>query len=252
MNHDRKRIPGLDDPARRSQPRRTFWRRAIETLSSPSHWVFAGIFSTIAWGLLNSGAAIENLRTTPQKARLAVQEFKAWFYDDAYWTGVWGNNSEYILGAPELSETDIRLLLVSDGGQVGGMISTPWTCMWDFVAGLANVEGEIDVWGRLQGSAWDFRDNKKIVLFTFTAHKDDLEQGTIRIHQGEFAPALPAVARLIRQIEANDEGPVDAFDVPPRCMEEHAKIRQHRKPNPDRVEVNRYPIPVSEKRIDRH
>lgn len=243
MNPGRKRIPGLDDPTRRPQLRGDLWRRAIGTLRSPSHWLFAGVVSTISWGLLNSGAAIENIRTTPQKARQAVQDFKAWFYDDAYWTGVWGNNSEYMLGAPKLSETDIRLSLVSDGGHVGGMISTPWTCMWDIVAGLANVEGEIDVWGRLQGSAWDFRDNKKIVLFTFTVHKDDLEQGTVRIRQGALAQALPADARLIRQIEANDEGPIDAFDMPPRCVEEHTKTRQHWKANTDRVEINRLSSP---------
>lgn len=238
MNRARRRIPGLDDPSRKPQPQGSLWSRAVDILRSPSHWLFAGFVSMIGWGLLNSGAAFENMRTTPQEARLAVQEFKSWFYDDAHWAGVWGNNSEYMLGAPELSEVDVRLSLTSEAGIVGGMISTPWTCMRDRAAGLANVEGEIDFWGRLQGSAWDYVNNKKTVFFTFTAQKDDLEQGTIRIRQGALAPALPADALLIRQISIIDDVPVNAFDTPPRCIEEHAKIRQHLKESRGRVDVN--------------
>lgn len=244
MNRGRKRIPGLDDPGRRPQSQGSLWKRALGTLRSPSHWMFAGIFSIFGWGLVNSAAAIENIRATPQKARQAVQEFKAWFYDDAHWTGVWGNNSEYMLGAPELSETDVRLLLVSEGGHVDGMISTPWTCMRDFVSGIAFVEGEIDVWGQLQGTAWDFVSNKKTVLFTFSAHKDDLDQGTIRIRQGAHAPALPDDALLIKQFQGNSEGPVDAFDTPPRCAKERAKVGRFWQAVPDGVDMSNQTSPV--------
>jgi hypothetical protein len=155
----KKGIPGLD---------RVRAAKAKENQKKPSfmkkYW---GFFTTAAvalgWLLTNINAVAES----PAKFLDMKDQFLAWYYEDAEWTGIWSDDVEGFIGERPITGTQSYLHVAAEHGEMGGEISTRQLCqnlpIFDFVM----FEGSMH-FGTVRGVAFDFFGGERKNLFAFT------------------------------------------------------------------------------------
>jgi hypothetical protein len=117
----------------------------------------------IAYTLFKDAPTVlSNLEKTPAAFESTKSKFLRWRYEDEAWSGTWSSFPEgYVdMGDMNLSDVDLRLEIVADQGQIGGVIATGKICQALPVFDFLLIKGEVSG-GDAKITVYDFIDGKR-------------------------------------------------------------------------------------------
>ena len=91
---------------------------------------------------MNMDTVVPNLERAPSAIIGVKDKALTWYYDDVGWTGAWSAKLEGYINPEDLrvSNTDLRIDIISNQGKSGGIIATKKICgafpFFDYLGGF--------------------------------------------------------------------------------------------------------------------
>lgn len=204
-------------------------------------WVVLSILGFVFFTLIvNAPALFANLENLPSDTNRVKKRFLGWYYDDEAWTGLWSGFPEgYVnLAEMELSDVDLTIDLISENGEINGIIASKKMCEATPFSPFLLIDGGVNG-NTATISIYDYIGGRRTDFVTAKLSRDG---AVMTVHPvGGLVEWLPDKARLGLDPDPNDEKTKNIFSS--FCHEELTDaIKRLRKNKPYSDSKRRRPI----------